>query len=138
MGVLVDQSLTRKARALRQNMTNAEKKLWQAVRHRQVRCARFRRQVPLGHFIIDFACLESRLVVEVDGGQHNENHADARRDAWLKLSGFRVLRFWNNDVLESLSGVLETIAAALQPAPPSRPSPVKGEGGARLMTQHHL
>ena len=137
MGVTVDQSLKRNARALRQNLTDAEKKLWQAIRYRQLKGARFRRQVPLGNFIVDFACLESRLILEIDGGQHNESNSDIRRDEWLKLSGFHVLRFWNNDVLGNLPGVLETIARALRTAPPSRPSPVKGEGVAKVTSVYH-
>lgn len=127
MGVPVEHSLKRNARALRLNMTDVEKKLWQEIRHRQVHGARFRRQVPLGNFIVDFACLQSRLIIEVDGGQHNGSSSDQKRDAWLEAQGFRVLRFWNNDVQGNLEGVLQVIANAFQQTPPSNLPPSRGK-----------
>ena len=102
------------ARRLRKTMTDAEQALWRNLRDRQVEGCRFRRQVPIGRYIVDFACLERRLIVEVDGGQHEVNQADdAVRDAWLKKEGYRVLRLWNNDVLSNREGVLQKIAEAL-------------------------
>jgi len=93
------------------------------LRRRGPEGARFRRQVPLGRYIVDFLCLDARLVVEVDGGQHaTEAERDAERTRWLESQGFRVLRVWNNEVLENLDGVADIIAAALRatllPAPP--------------------
>ncbi len=124
-----------RARELRRNATDAERKLWQTIRRRQVEGFRFRRQVPLGPYIVDFACLSARLIVELDGGQHTEDEnivKDERRTAWLNGQGFRVIRFWNPDVLKNVEGVWETIAAALAETgtPPSSPvpSPLAGEG----------
>jgi very-short-patch-repair endonuclease len=105
-------------RALRKNMTPAERRLWAALRRRSVLGARFRRQQPVGPYVADFTCLEARLIVEVDGGQHAElrRDQDERRDAWLESQDFRVLRFWNRDVFINLPGVLETIADAVREA----------------------
>lgn len=97
------------ARTLRKNLTLAEKKLWQAIRYRQLQGFKFRRQVPLGNYIADFLCFESRLIVEVDGGQHYQNNYDAQRTVWLEKHNFRVLRFWNNEVLSNLDAVKEII-----------------------------
>jgi very-short-patch-repair endonuclease len=115
-------------------MTDAEKKLWLALRDRRLK-GKFRRQVPIGPFIADFASYEYRVVVEVDGGQHNGAATDERRDRWFAANNFRVLRFWNNEVLSNLNGVLEAISSALDaitphPARASRghPSPARGEG----------
>lgn len=95
-------------------MTDAEQALWRSLRDRQVEGYRFRRQVPIGRYIVDFACLEKRLIVEVDGGQHQINRDnDAIRDAWLVKEGYCVLRFWNNDVLGNRNGVLQRIVEAL-------------------------
>src|SRR5262249_17331095 len=91
----------------------------------------FRRQFPIGPYIVDFVCLEARLIIEVDGGQHAADEAayDAKRDAWLRGEGFRILRFWNNDVLKNLRGVLERVGQALESAPPpSLTRPRKGGG----------
>ena len=89
-------------------MTDAEKCLWRAMRGTTLG-VRFRRQAPIGPFIVDFVCLEKKLVVEVDGGQHADSALDRNRDAWLEREGFRVLRFWNHEVLGQLNAVLETI-----------------------------
>jgi very-short-patch-repair endonuclease len=104
---------TRRARELRHNMTDAERTLWRELR-RTALGARFRRQAPVGQYIVDFACLEARLIVEVDGGQHAESRNDERRDRCLASQGFRVLRFWNNDVLGNMRAVLEVIVEALK------------------------
>jgi very-short-patch-repair endonuclease len=136
MGVSVDQLLKQYARRLRCNMTDAERKLWQSLRQRQLLSCRFRRQVVIGGYIVDFACLEVRLVVEVDGGQHNESAADLGRDADLALNGFRVLRFWNNDVLLNIEGVLQAIAEAVQSPPPSNLPPSRGKAKSARTEQH--
>jgi very-short-patch-repair endonuclease len=102
-----------RARALRSRMTNAERKLWYALRDRRFQSFKFRRQVPIGRFIADFVCFEVRLVIEVDGGQHADSSRDRHRDRWFAANGFRVLRFWNNDVLSNMEGVLTMLADAL-------------------------
>jgi very-short-patch-repair endonuclease len=96
-------------------------KLWQQLRSRQLLGYKFVRQEPIGPFFADFLCREKALVVEVDGGQQAESERDARREAFLRERGFRVIRFWNNDVLGNLEGVLETIAGALSEATPPHP-----------------
>src|SRR5262245_14031426 len=94
------------ARALRRAMTDAERKLWFALRDRRLEGTKFRRQVPIGPYIADFVYFESRMVIEVDGGQHADSAHDAKRDRWFEANRFRVLRFWNNDVLSNIEGVL--------------------------------
>jgi very-short-patch-repair endonuclease len=116
------------ARSLRGNMTDAERKLWQRLRAHRFNNASFRRQLPIGPYVVDFACLQARLIVEVDGGQHGME-SDAVRDAWLMRQTFRVLRFWNNDVHSNIDGVMQVIADALaQAIPPSLTLPRKGGG----------
>jgi len=90
-------------------MTPAERKLWYALRGRRLVGYKFRRQVPIGRYIADFVCFNPRLIVEVDGGQHNNNAYDKRRDNWLKAQGFKLVRFWNPDVLKNISNVVETV-----------------------------
>ena len=106
-------------------MTEAEIRLWQRLRGRQVAGCKFRRQHPFMNYVLDFVCLERRLVVEVDGGQHSESERDQLRDGRLQEAGFQVLRFWNNQVLQDIDSVVEVIWAALQggvelgtPSPP--------------------
>ena len=94
------------ARKLRRNPTEAEKRLWSILRDRQLGC-RFRRQQPIDHYIVDFVCLERRLIVEVDGGQHAAD--GPARTAYLEAQGFKLIRFWNNEVLSNLDGVAEAI-----------------------------
>src|SRR4029079_12797034 len=94
-----------KAQRLRREMTDAERKLWSVLRNRKLNGAKFRRQQPLGPYIADFVCQECRLIIEADGGQHADNASDARRTAFLESVGYRVLRFWNNDILTNLDGV---------------------------------
>ena len=106
---------TTRARRLRAQMTDAERKLWFALRDRRFSNFKFRRQVPLGPFIGDFVCFNARVVVEVDGSQHAESHYDEQRDRWLAANDFLVKRFWNNDVLTNIEGVL-TVLLALLPA----------------------
>ena len=105
-----------RAKQLRKNSTDAECQLWRVLRSRQLAGHKFRRQQPLGGFIVDFVCFEKRLVVEVDGGQHNEPLQaanDSERSTWLEQQGFRVLRFWNHEILREIESVKETIARAL-------------------------
>jgi very-short-patch-repair endonuclease len=104
---------TQRARSLRATMTDAERALWQALRRKQLDAFRFRRQQPIGPYVADFYCAIARLVIEVDGGQHTGG-IDAARDAWLAARGYRVLRFWNNDVLGNIEGVVAAIRLALE------------------------
>ena len=122
-----------RAKRLRREMTDAERKLWSVLRNRQLEGAKFRSQKPIGFYVVDFVCQERRLVVEADGGQHSENLTDERRTSFLNSKGYHVIRFWNNDILENLDGVVQTIAAALSSPHPARasresPSPSRGEG----------
>jgi very-short-patch-repair endonuclease len=106
-----------RARTLRKSMSESERRLWRELRNRQVGGHRFRRQHPIGPYIVDFVCLEQRFVVEVDGGHHSEAEQvehDARRTAWLEREGYRVFRVWNNEVFDNLDGVVETIWAELR------------------------
>ncbi len=100
------------ARKLRRNRTLAEHVLWQQLRYRQCAGCKFRFQHPVPPFIVDFACIERRLIVELDGSQHN-SEVDASRTAFLQAQGFRVIRFWNNDVLDNLEGVFDEIERVL-------------------------
>ncbi|MGY3485077.1 very-short-patch-repair endonuclease [Bradyrhizobium sp. USDA 4011] len=102
------------ARRLRANQTDAEIALWKRLRNRQIDGHKFARQVPIGDYICDFACREKQLVIEVDGGQHAGSVTDAIRDRYLAAEGYRVLRFWNNDVLGNIEGVLITIQTGLR------------------------
>ncbi|MEO8333309.1 MAG: endonuclease domain-containing protein [Gallionella sp.] len=119
-----------KAKSLRQNQTEAEKHLWQRLRNRGLNDYKFRRQVPIGSYIADFVCMELRLIVEVDGGQHADQIAyDQKRELFLRKEGYEIVRYWNNEVLGNLDGVLETLTLALSLrerdfTPPSpQPSP---------------
>lgn len=106
------------ARRLRVGQTDAEQKLWQHLRDRRLQGLKFRRQKPIGRYIVDFICHERMLVVELDGGQHLESTADQARDEWLSAKGLRVLRFWNHDVLQQMEAVLEAIRVAAEEAFP--------------------
>jgi len=103
------------ARKLRKNLTDAERWLWYELRSRRFAEKKFRRQTPIGEYIVDFVCHEAKLIVELDGGQHVllVGYDDART-AWLNSRGFRVLRFWNHQIFEEQDAVLETIWNALQ------------------------
>lgn len=117
------------AKDLRQQATQAEQTLWQRLRNRQILNAKFRRQHPIPPYIVDFVCLERQLIVEADGGQHAERQTqDEKRTAFLEAQGFRVLRFWNNEVLTETETVLEVIFCALNETPHPNPLP-KGERG---------
>ncbi len=123
-----------KARALRQAQTDAEGLLWHYLRGKRLGGYKFRRQQPIGPYIVDFACLSRKLLVEVDGGYHvQRKDYDERRDRFLRNEGYRVLRFWNNEVFEDCFGVLERVYAALEgpPPPPGAATPPRGgsDGG---------
>ncbi len=109
---------TGRARRLRKTSTEAEAALWYFLRSRRLNGYKFVRQEPIGPYTVDLICRERRLVVEVDGGHHADNPRDVVRDQWLFDHNYRVLRFWNNDVLGNITGVLETIATALAASPP--------------------
>ena len=103
------------ARRLRKQATEAEQRLWFLLRRKQLDGYRFRRRVPIGDYVADFACLAERLIVEVDGSQHIEREAeDAQRTAWLQARGYRVVRVWNNDITANPEGVVAAILAALR------------------------
>ena len=109
-----------RARAMRANPTPAERRLWSILRDRRMPAAKFRRQHVIEPYIVDFFCLDRSLIIEADGGQHADSDSDRQRDAYLRRRGFRVLRFWNSDVLRNPSGVFDAIAAALHtPHPPT-------------------
>jgi very-short-patch-repair endonuclease len=116
-----------RARRLRRDSTDAELKLWNRLRARAIEDCKFVRQEPIGSYIVDFVRRQRRLVVEVDGGQHADNARDVSRDKWLADHGYRVLRFWNSDVLDNMDGVLETIANALQVATSSSETPPRDD-----------
>ena len=120
---------TARARRLRLNSTDAELSLWNQLRARAINDCKFVRQEPIGPYIVDFVCRERRLIIEVDGGQHADNKHDQVRDQWLTQRNYRVLRFWNNEVLGNMDGVLEVIAAALDAESP--PHPPAGGGRVR-------
>ena len=110
----VRRQISRHAARLRRERTDVEQIIWLAVRNRRLGGFKFREQHTIGdHYVVDFACLEAMLVVELDGGQHNPT-VDAPRTAFLEEQGYRVLRFWNNDVIENREGVLQTILSVLQ------------------------
>jgi very-short-patch-repair endonuclease len=149
-----------RARRLRRDMTDAERKLWWHLRRLPIEHSHFRRQATIGPYFADFACHERRLVIEVDGAQHNrpENVArDAERSAYLRAQSYRVLRFWNNDVLNNIDSVMEAILAATReynvsppPLPPphrakmrggrgtERPSCVANEIATPVQTMRHI
>jgi len=113
------------AKALRSNQTKAEERLWYHLRAHRFMGLKFKRQKPMGRYVVDFVCLERRLIIELDGGQHAEQTTyDQQRDAWLRSQGYAMLRFWNNDVMQQLDGVLEKIRSALSPNPGSLLNPL--------------
>ena len=138
---------TQLARELRANATDVERLLWRHISRSQLG-TKFRRQFPLGPYVLDFVSLESRINIELDGSQHFGNSADVERDAFVRSQGFNVLRFWNNDVIENMDGVLTLIMRCIKPLggnaaiqkldcpshllTPPQPSPEKGEGAKKL------
>ena len=121
-------NLVKVAKALRRRSTEAESPLWMHLRNRRFHGFKFRRQQVLGPYIVDFICFETKLVIELDGGQHAiEKAKDQERDTWLRGQGFQVLRFWNNEVLGNMNGVLEIIQRRLKEPPPPTPPTRGGE-----------
>lgn len=123
------------ARTLRKNMSDAEVRLWNLLRAKQLKGFKFRRQAAIGRFIVDFVCFPNRLIIEVDGSQHGEPDKlkkDEQRTEWLESQGFSVIRFWNHEVLEDADTVVETIWKALQSSlcdkSPLPSPPHQGEG----------
>jgi len=102
------QPIIKTAKTLRKRSTDVEMFMWRHLRAKQLKGLKFRRQQPIGSYIVDFVCFEKKVIIEVDGGQHSVE-TDKERDEWLKSQGFKVLRFWNNEVLTNTQGVLEVI-----------------------------
>lgn len=111
------------AKMLRTNQTDAELKVWQALRASRLMNCKFRRQVPIDDFIVDFVCFEQKLIIEIDGGQHWDSKKDLVRDAKLKALGYQVLRFWNNEITQNFDGVMAIVLQQLQKKSPL-PSPL--------------
>lgn len=124
-------SLLDNAKSLRGNLTDAEQKLWYHLRAHRFMGRKFKRQKPMGRYVVDFVCLEDKLIIELDGGQHAENTGyDQVRDSWLRSEGYTVLRFWNNEMMHETESVLERIRLALCPetlSPGPSPTSVRGE-----------
>lgn len=116
------------AKTLRQNMTDAERLPWRHLRAHRLLGQKFRRQQPIGPYVVDFVHFGARLIVEADGGQHNGCEQDAVRDRWLEQQGFRVLRFWNNDILREPETVLARILQAFELSSPPLPRPLSRKG----------
>jgi very-short-patch-repair endonuclease len=117
----------KRAQYLRRNLTEAEKKLWWFIRERRLNGYKFRRQAPIGPYIVDFVCFDKKVIVELDGYHHKfQKEYDQKRKDWLRGEGFQVLRFWNQEVMRSPCTVLEIIKKGLG-ATPTLPSPIQGE-----------
>lgn len=115
----ISTATTSRARLLSRGMTDTERLLWHSLRGKQLGGHRFRRQHPIEKYIADFACIEQKIIIELDGGQYQEQlEHDEQRSRFLRTHGWRVLRFWNNDVLTNFDGVLTVIAESLTAAPP--------------------
>ncbi|HLG31293.1 MAG TPA: endonuclease domain-containing protein [Candidatus Brocadiales bacterium] len=115
-------NLTNIAKNLRKRATEAERLLWRYLCGKSLKELKFRRQQPIGRYVVDFVCFDKKVIIEVDGGQHAK-HKDMERDRWLQGQGFKVLRFWNNEVLNNLEGVLEKIKEVALSHPPPNPLP---------------
>ena len=121
--------MKKRARGLRKNQTDAEKRLWSHLRNRQLSGCKFRRQHEIGNYIVDFICLEKKLIIELDGGQHaNQIRYDSQRTTILESLGYTVIRFWDNEVLTKTQNILEAIHKILIDNPSPPPSPSRGEG----------
>ena len=126
---------TDRARELRNNATDAERRLWTALSNRKVAGVRFNRQVCIGPYVCDFVARTPRLIVEVDGSQHDEDHErDQARSAWLEAQGYHVLRFWNHDVLGNVQGVAQEIERALA----AFPQPLPQAGGELSVSEGQM
>ena len=131
-----EEKVLNNAKTLRTNQTEAEQRLWYHLRAHRFMDLKFKRQKPMGRYIVDFVCVERRLIIELDGGQHAEQVVyDQHRDAWLRSQGYTVLRFWNNEVMQQLEGVLEQIRLTLtlspSPSPERSPSPQSSPASGR-------
>ena len=125
----------RTAKRLRETTTSAEDRLWRRLRRFPISGTHFRRQVPIGPYVADFACMAARLIIEVDGSQHGRDNARRRDDArtrWLEAEGYRVMRFWNNDLTANMDGVLEAIYAAIHGSSAAEPRPLKHQRYKRV------
>jgi very-short-patch-repair endonuclease len=132
-------SLLDNAKTLRRNLTDAEQRLWYHLRAHRFMGRKFKRQKPIGHYVVDFVCLEEKLIIELDGGQHAENHEyDQERDSWLRSQGYTVLRFWNNELMNETESVMERIWLAFSNEVGSSetlspgPSPTSGRGDGEV------
>jgi len=115
------------AKTLRKRSTDTENILWRSLRAKRLQGLKFRRQEPIGKYIVDFVCHEKKIIIELDGGQHSEESGnDQERDEWLRSQGFRVLRFWNNDVLSQTEEILEIILKKCLESPSPSSPPIKG------------
>jgi very-short-patch-repair endonuclease len=129
-----DEKVLINAKTLRTNQTDAEQRIWYHLRAHRFMGFKFKRQKPLGHYIVDFVCVERRLIVEIDGGQHAEQaEYDQHRDAWLRSQGYTVLRFWNHEVMQQLEGVLEQIRLTITLSPDPSPTSGRGEQGSGFL-----
>jgi very-short-patch-repair endonuclease len=138
MGFLLEMNLLERAKTLRQQQTDAELRLWYRLRAHRFMGLKFKRQMPMGRYIVDFVCHECKLIIELDGGQHQENVGyDQARDAWLRGQGYVVLRFWNHDVLQQMESVLEAIRLAVLDALSPGPSPASGRGEPSMPARDH-
>jgi very-short-patch-repair endonuclease len=115
-----------RARSMRAEPTQAERVLWGLLRGKRLADFKWKRQQPIGRYIVDFVCFEARLIVEANGSQHVDNDYDERRDTWLRSQGFRLLRLWNNDVLARPTQVADAVYAALNGEPDGSPTPLPG------------
>src|ERR1700730_2164999 len=125
----------RTAKRLRETPTDAENLLWRQLRRFPVSGTHFRRQVPIGPYVADFACMAARLIIEVDGSQHGRDdlhERDETRTRWLEAEGYRVLRFWNNDLTANMDGVLEAVYAAICGSPTAEPTALKHQRRTRV------
>jgi very-short-patch-repair endonuclease len=123
---LVSNRLTDLAKNLRRHSTDTEQALWRHLRAKRLEGLKFKRQQPIGKYIVDFVCFERRIIIELDGGQHaqtQQKQRDEERDRWFKRQGYEVLRFWDNEVLKNTKGVFERIGAKCLKHPPLNPLP---------------
>lgn len=128
-------SLTGIAKRLRRDMTDAERVLWRELRAHRFAGFKFKRQEPLGDYVVDFICHAAKLIVELDGGQHADREAaDVERTRWLESQGFRVLRFWNNEVLANIEGVMQVLEKELPPLSGSLPRGGEGLEAVTLLS----
>lgn len=122
-----------RAKSLRTSMTDAERRLWYRLRAHRLKGIKFKRQVVIGHYIADFACFERKLIIEVDGGQHEGKVSDIARDRWLTQQGFRVIRFWNNEVLQNTDAVIGRILEVIDD--PADPLPARRRAARHPLPQ---